>query len=125
MWICCCVHGDDAQEKVDFLWLQNIQLGLSRAIVASMNTLSVEYTAVMQGDLLQGFNSATLWLVFTLACGGLLVAMVPKCADNILRQFITALSILITCVVPSLIFGDFTPDLTFQFDHAFFLATFM
>jgi len=101
------------KKKSTSLWLRNIQLAFFGAIVALMNTLSVDHAAVMQGGFLQGFNSATMLLVFTLACGGLLVAMVLKYADNILRQFSTALSILITGVISSLILGDFKPDLKF------------
>jgi len=64
--------------------------------------------------------------VFTLATGGLLVAVVIKYADNILRQFSTALSIVITSMFSACILHEFEPDALFVVGAVMaIVATFM
>lgn len=57
---------------------------------------------------LHGYN-CVVWVVILLqASGGLLVAMVVKYADNILKGFATSLSIIISCCVSYFLFGFVT-----------------
>ncbi len=44
--------------------------------------------------------------IFLSAAGGLIVAVVVKYADNILKGFATSLSILLSCLVSSYLFLD-------------------
>lgn len=62
----------------------------------------------------------------TVASGGLLVAAVLKYADNILRQFSTAISVILTTALSALVLEDITLDLSFGVGTALVLqATFM
>ena len=53
-----------------------------------------------------------IYLVVLQACGGLLVAVVVKYADNLLKGFATSIAIILSCIV-SIILFDF--HLTPQF----------
>lgn len=63
-------------------------------------------------DLLLGFDGFVWYLVILQAAGGLIVAVVVKYADNILKGFATSVAIIISCVASMYIF-DF--HLTVQF----------
>ncbi len=51
--------------------------------------------------------------IFLSAAGGLIVAVVVKYADNILKGFATSLSILLSCLVSSYLFLDVDYNLQF------------
>jgi solute carrier family 35 (UDP-sugar transporter), member A1/2/3 len=54
-----------------------------------------------------------VWTVVTVqAAGGLIVAVVVKYADNVLKVFATSFSIVISCIISSIWF-DFHPNLLF------------
>merc|ERR1712157_12024 len=95
------------------IWLRNIQLGFFGALTAAVGVYVNDWERVQDGGLLQGFTWRTCLAAFTLATGGLLVAVVIKYADNILRQFSTALSILITSLFSATVLHEFEPDLLF------------
>lgn len=63
-------------------------------------------------DLLKGFDGFVWYLVVLQAAGGLIVAVVVKYADNILKGFATSVAIVISCIASIYIF-DFV--LTIQF----------
>lgn len=94
------------------IWLRNIQLGFLGAI---MGMITME---IKEGDRLriQGFfhgYDAMVWLVIILqSLGGLLVAVVVKYADNILKGFAASSAIVVSCIV-SVFFFEF--KLSFQF----------
>ena len=52
-----------------------------------------------------GYSSVVWAVVLLQAGGGLLVAMVVKYADNILKGFATSLSIIISCCASYFLFG--------------------
>mmetsp|Transcript_6524 Transcript_6524/g.8113 ORF Transcript_6524/g.8113 Transcript_6524/m.8113 type:complete len:123 (+) Transcript_6524:2-370(+) len=57
--------------------------------------------------------SRTVWTVIVVqAVGGLIVAVVVKYADNVLKTFASSFGIVISCIV-SAIFFDFRPNLAF------------
>merc|ERR1712025_1552576 len=70
-------------------------------------------TKILEGGLTQGYTFMVVMMFFTVATGGLMVAVVLKYADNILRQFSTALSIIITSLLSPLVDDAFNFDLMF------------
>lgn len=56
-------------------------------------------------NLLRGFDGFVWYLVILQAAGGLIVAVVVKYADNILKGFATSVAILISCVVSIYLFN--------------------
>jgi UDP-sugar transporter A1/2/3 len=88
------------------LWLRNVQMGLPSVIIAFITVYATDAAAVAERGFLGGY-SPLVWTVVTVqAVGGLIVAVVVKYADNVLKVFATSFSIIISCVI-SAIFFDF------------------
>lgn len=90
--------------------VKNIQLSFFSILFAM-----IVYWYHEEGKLenfLDGYDVAVSYLVFNQAAGGLLVALVIKYADNILKGFATAIAIVLGGVV-SYFFLDFSPTFPF------------
>ncbi|ORZ28004.1 nucleotide-sugar transporter-domain-containing protein [Lobosporangium transversale] len=94
------------------MWVRNIQLGISGALFSFL-AMFYDRQKIYEGGLLQGYSLMTWVVVANQALGGLLVAIVVKYADNILKGFATSLSIIISGII-SVYFFDFEPSLQFQ-----------
>merc|ERR1711988_744485 len=68
---------------------------------------------ISEHGFLHGYDSFVWFTVAQNALGGLLVAVVVKYADNILKGFACSLAIIITCVASIFIF-DFSLSLQFS-----------
>lgn len=94
------------------VWIRNVQLSFL-SLPFGLLTCFINDGAVIKN---QGFFFGYDWLVNYLvvlqAGGGLVVAMVVKHADNILKGFATSLAIIISCVASIYLFNF---QLTFQF----------
>ncbi|KAI9137317.1 solute carrier family 35, member A2-like protein, partial [Paraphysoderma sedebokerense] len=94
------------------LWLRNIQLAFFSSIFLTFQMLSFDYTAISTHGFWIGYNPIT-WLAICLhASGGIIVALVLKYADNILKGFATSIAFLIVSIVSSVLF-DFVVTNTF------------
>ncbi|KAG0090372.1 hypothetical protein BGZ92_003083 [Podila epicladia] len=94
------------------MWVRNLQLGISGTMFSFL-AMFYDRQKIMDGGMLQGYSTATWLVVINQALGGLLVAIVVKYADNILKGFATSLSI-ITSGMISVYFFDFEPSIQFQ-----------
>ncbi|KAL1915886.1 uncharacterized protein VTP21DRAFT_6274 [Calcarisporiella thermophila] len=86
------------------MWVRNIQLGLASLPLTLMG-MFYDWDAIKEGGILQGYDAMTWGVVLNQAIGGLLVAIVVKYADNILKGFATSLSIIISSIVSIYLFG--------------------
>jgi solute carrier family 35 (UDP-sugar transporter), member A1/2/3 len=94
------------------LWLRNVQMGLPSVLVAYLTVYAKDSAAVASQGFFGGY-SGIVWTVVTVqAVGGLIVAVVVKYADNVLKVFATSFSIVVSCVL-SAIFFDFHASLAF------------
>ena len=88
------------------LWARNIQLSLYGVVLGLLPVWN-DWPSISETG--KGFfvgYSCVVWSVVLLqAGGGLLVAMVVKYADNILKGFATSLSILFSCTVSYFLFN--------------------
>lgn len=89
--------------------MRNVQLSLA-SIPFGIATHLINYGTM--ANLLKGFDGFVWYLVVLQAAGGLIVAVVVKYADNILKGFATSVAIVISCIASIYIF-DFI--LTVQF----------
>ena len=87
------------------IWLRNIQMGIFGVILGFLGMLLNDGAKVRQKGFLFGYTT-TVWTVIGMqAFGGLLVAVVVKYADNILKGFATSFSIILSCVVSIYLFN--------------------
>lgn len=94
------------------LWMRNIQMGLPSILIALFTVYAKDGADVAAHGILGGF-SPMVWTVVTVqAAGGLIVAVVVKYADNVLKVFATSFSIIISCMI-SAFFFDFRANFTF------------
>lgn len=108
------------------LWIRNIQLGVFGLLFGLLGVLLYDLNSVKQAGFFQGYNKIT-WIVISLqAFGGILVAVVIKYADNILKSFAASLSIILSGVCSYFILGDFNSSRYFLVGTAIVLgATFL
>ena len=88
------------------LWLRNVQMGIPSVIIAFITVYAKDGAAISEHGFLGGYTSLVWTVVIVQAVGGLIVAVVVKYADNVLKVFATSFSIVVSCVI-SAIFFDF------------------
>lgn len=94
------------------LWVRNIQMGIPSIMVAYITIVLKDRAIIRERGFLQGYNNL-VWLVVTVqAVGGLIVAVVVKFADNVLKVFATSFSIVVSCILSAFLF-DFHPSRSF------------
>ncbi|KAG7367196.1 UDP-galactose transporter [Nitzschia inconspicua] len=94
------------------LWLRNVQMGLPSVIIALLTVFVKDSAAVASQGFFGGYSSIVWTVVTVQAVGGLIVAVVVKYADNVLKVFATSFSIVVSCVL-SAIFFDFHASFAF------------
>ncbi len=94
------------------LWLRNIQMGISSIFIAMFATLTSDGAQISDKGFFYGYNWLVCAVIMLQACGGLVVAVVVKYADNILKGFAASFSIITACIL-SYFFLDFQPTLLF------------
>ncbi|KAI9263312.1 nucleotide-sugar transporter-domain-containing protein [Phascolomyces articulosus] len=95
------------------MWMRNIQLGISALGFSIIAMVTSDFQAIWRhGGLFQGYTILTWMVISNQALGGLLVATVVKHADNILKNFATSVSIILSSIV-SFYFFDFQPTVMF------------
>ena len=107
------------------IWVRNIQLSVGCLAIAIVGTMMWDGPAIMQKGFFQGYNAITVFTICIQAAGGLIVAMVIKYADNILKGFATSLSIILSTVASVFVF-DFVITIYFLIGSALvFFATYL
>lgn len=94
------------------LWLRNVQMGIPSVVIALITVYAKDAAAVSQQGFLGGYTSLVWTVVTVQAVGGLIVAVVVKYADNVLKVFATSFSIVASCII-SAIFFDFHASMSF------------
>lgn len=95
------------------VWVQNAQLAGFTVVINSCGVASERLLSSTTGlgedwgykPLLHGFRTSTWLMIINNALGGLIVALVIKHADNILRGFATALSTICVTLASVVLFG--------------------
>ncbi|CAE8623181.1 unnamed protein product, partial [Polarella glacialis] len=95
------------------IWMRNIQLASFGGLLALIGAFLQDGEKILQDGLLQGYSPLVWCVILLQAVGGLVVAAVLKYADNILKCFGNALSIVISCMMSAVFLQEFSPDLLF------------
>ncbi|KAL1521052.1 hypothetical protein AB1Y20_022607 [Prymnesium parvum] len=97
-------------ESKPSLWLRNIQLAFYSSIIAALSLLK-DYDTIAADGVFSGFTATAWTACIANGAGGLLVAVIIKYADNILRCFAQALAIILGSISSYFLFDfAFTPS---------------
>lgn len=94
------------------VWMRNVQLGIFGTALGLLGLWWNDGAAVAERGFLFGYTNMVWCVIFNQAFGGLLVAVVVKYADNILKGFATSFSIIVSTVASIYLFS-FNVDLLF------------
>eukprot|EP01060_Flectonema_neradi_P010584 TRINITY_DN1767_c0_g1_i1.p1 TRINITY_DN1767_c0_g1~~TRINITY_DN1767_c0_g1_i1.p1 ORF type:complete len:399 (+),score=83.50 TRINITY_DN1767_c0_g1_i1:53-1198(+) len=100
VFIACCTSGlagvyleKIVKQTKPSVWIRNMQLASWGLLVGLMASYFKDYDAIVEGGFFQGFKEI-VWVVVALqSVGGILIAVVVKYSDNIVKGFATGLSI--------------------------------
>lgn len=104
------------------VWMRNVQLSLLSLPFGLLTCLVNDYSKLRTNGFFLGYDMFVWYLVVLQAGGGLIVAMVVKYADNILKGFATSLAIIISCVASMYLFA-FQLTLQFAFGAALVICS--
>jgi len=104
------------------VWMRNVQLALLSVPLGLVTAFVKDGDKISHVGFLHGYDNFVWFTVAQNALGGLLVAVVVKYADNILKGFACSLAIIITCVASIFIF-DFNLSVQFCTGAAFVIGS--
>ncbi|KAJ4446333.1 UDP-galactose translocator [Periplaneta americana] len=104
------------------VWMRNVQLSFLSLPFGFVTCFLYDGTIIRNRGFFFGYDSFVWYLVALQAGGGLVVAMVVKYADNILKGFATSLAIVISCVASIYLF-DFHVTLQFVLGAALVICS--
>lgn len=87
------------------VWMRNIQLSLLSLPLSLITAYANDGVAISSKGFFFGYDGFVYFLVLLQATGGLIVAVVVKYADNILKGFATSLAIVLSCIVSIYLFA--------------------
>lgn len=94
------------------VWMRNVQLSICSIPFGLLTCYVSDGDVIHKQGFFFGYDKFIHYLIVLQAGGGLIVAMVVKYADNILKGFATSLAIVISCLASIYLFNF---ELTFQF----------
>lgn len=104
------------------VWMRNVQLSLLSLPFGLITCLVNDGGKIAESGFFRGYDVFIWYLVALQAGGGLIVAVVVKYADNILKGFATSLAIIISCVASIYIF-DFHLTVSFTLGAALVICS--
>lgn len=98
------------------IWLRNVQLGSLGIVFGSITMVANDWQAINEKGFFFGYD-IVVWIVVLLnSLAGLLIAIVIKYADNILKGFATSAAIILSCIASIYLFD-------FQLSPQFLVGT--
>lgn len=94
------------------LWIRNVQLGFIGMVAGTFTAFIKDGEAIQEKGFFHGYDYVVWFLVVLTSLGGLMVAVVVKYADNILKGFATSAAIVLSSIA-SMYFFDFVLSLQF------------
>jgi len=100
------LKGSGAKSEAS-LWMKNFQMYFFSTPLAFVVLLLKEGEEVFSKGFYYGYNNSVCFLLGFQVLGGLVVSLVMKYTDNIVKNFATAISILLAAVGSYLVFGTY------------------
>lgn len=104
------------------VWMRNVQLSFLSLPFGLGTCFASDWQSIQKHGFFHGYDGFIWYLIVLQAGGGLMVAMVVKYADNILKGFATSLAILISCIFSVYVF-DFTVTTQFVIGSCLVIAS--
>ena len=99
------------------VWLRNVQLGIFGSLTAIIGMCLKDGSEIYEKGFLFAYTPLVWAVVVQQATGGLIVAVVVRYADNILKGFATSLSIILSCIAAVFLF-DYSITVNFSIGAA-------
>ncbi len=115
-------HEADSAGPPPSVWAKNVQLSTFALIIALTTAFIKDHKAILSDGFFQGYSPLVLLVITLEAGGGLVVAAVIKYADNILKSFATAVSIVTSTIVSMWVFGFIVSKLFIEGSLLVFIA---
>lgn len=93
-------------------------MGIPSMIISYITIYVHDAATVASKGFFVGYSRIVWTVILVQAVGGLIVAVVVKYADNVLKTFASSFGIVISCIV-SAIFFDFHPNMAFLVGASF------
>ena len=87
------------------VWMRNVQHSLLSLPFGLITCFLSHGTIILNNGFFFGYDAFVWYVVVLQAGGGLVVAIVVKYADNILKGFATSLAIIISCIASVILFN--------------------
>ena len=87
------------------IWARNIQLSAYSILFAVINLGTRDFEKVSTFGFFYGYSAITVFIICINGVGGLLVALVVKYADNILKGFATSVAVVLNTCLSVMFFG--------------------
>ena len=105
------------------LWVQNVRLALLGIPLTLLTMLAKDWKAVVEeGGMFRGIDGLVWATVLLNAAGGLIIAVVIKYADNILKAYSQSAAIVCACFA-SMLLLNFQPSQSFLLGSALVIAS--
>uniref|UniRef100_A0A7S2WBS3 UDP-galactose transporter n=1 Tax=Mucochytrium quahogii TaxID=96639 RepID=A0A7S2WBS3_9STRA len=85
--------------------VRNIQLSFFSIFIGGFGAFSKDFEAIRTNGFFRGYTGVVWMVVLAQAGGGLMIAVVMKYADNILKGFATSISIILSSYLSAVLFG--------------------
>ena len=99
------------------VWLRNVQLGIFGSLTAVLGMWMKDGSNIYEKGFFFAYTPLVWSVVVQQATGGLVVAVVVRYADNILKGFATSLSIILSCIAAIFLF-DYLITINFSIGAA-------
>jgi len=97
------------KDSTSDIWLKNVQLGAFGFVLGLAGSLLSDGDAIAKHGFFTGYSWLVVLVVVVNAAGGLVIAIVIKYADNIVKAFATSVAIILSSIL-SVFFFDFHPS---------------
>jgi UDP-sugar transporter A1/2/3 len=87
------------------IWVRNVQLSSMSIVIAGTGAYIWDGQAIRQSGFFHGYHNIVWATILMQAVGGIIVAVVVKYADNILKGFATSIAIILSVIASVFLFN--------------------